>query len=486
MRKFWMVRVGDSATSSEPDRPDDARNDIQESQLGVADVCFILGLVSAFFTGYLRDHYGGIISYGLTDGLLGVAFFLAIVNWGPRKFFAQTPLTTPLMLLLVLSVPSAFNPEAHALEGLLGLRAWNFYNLVFFYTYLRVQNQRAIHRLVTLLLVIGVLVAAYGMYQLWIGPEKFVEGSRLIEERHKYEAYSIFPEEDVQIYVFRPFSTLHSAGGLGSAMFGLSLLAMSFALREGRGRAWRVPIGLAVFVLFGAMLLLTGSRASVLAYVLGTLTFVALQRRVSRALLIVLLAVVALYGAVDISAGAILGRLETLNPAGAIGTAESNWQTVMLKRIQNNMGWVVGMMNNPLGLGVGTTGVGIPTLPGVERWGFRGTLVDSDLGRAAVEMGIPGFLVVGYLVGAMVFHAARIGNRLRNSPFEALASSLAGIVVGSLPLILLGSPLYGPPISFLIWSSLGALLKLEILANQRRVPAHRLTPPTESYARTIE
>ena len=137
------------------------------------------------------------------------------------------------------------------------------------------------------------------------------------------------------------------------------------------------------------------------------------------------------------------------------------------------MGWVVGVMNNPLGLGLGTTGVGIPTLPGMGRWGFRGIGTDSDLGRAAVEMGFLGLLLVGYLIGAMVFHALRAGNRLRAGPSGSLASPLTALIVGFLPAIFLGNPLYGPPASLLIWSSLGVLLKLETLATQGAASAHR-------------
>lgn len=431
----------------------------------LSDLFFVSGLVSAFFQGYMRDHYGGLVSYGLTDGLLAIAFFLAIVTWGPRQFLAQTRLTAPLLLLLVLSVPYIFNPEAHIIEGLLGFRAWNFYNLVFFYAYLRVESDRAVHKMVTLLLAVGVIVAAYGFYQFWIGPEKFVEGSPLIEARHTSEAYAIFPEEDVQINIFRPFSTLNSAGNLGSAMVALSFLGLSFVLREGRRRLLRIVVGGAILALFGMMLLLTGSRTSVIAYVFGLLCLVVIERRVSFLFLLVLLGGIGAYAAVVISQGAVLGRLETLIPgADTYHKGELNWQVTYVKRFEDNMGWVVAMPRNPLGLGLGTTGVGIPTLPGSEKWGFRGIGTDSDLGRAAVEMGVPGFLLVAYLIGAMVFHALRIGNRLRASPYATLSTPLAGLVVAFLPVVFLGSPLYGPPASLLIWSSLGALLKLEMLA----------------------
>jgi hypothetical protein len=443
----------------------------------LCDLLFVGALVSAFFQGYMRDHYGGIISYGLTDGLFAVAFFLAIATWGPRAFLARTPMTMPLLLLMALGVPHVFNPEAHIIEGILGFRAWNFYNLLFFYTYLRVHNDRAIHRVIMLLLALGVIVAAYGIYQFWIGPEKFVEGSRLIEERHKFEAYAIFPEEDIQINIFRPFSTLNSAGNLGSTMVGLSLLGLSFVLREGRGRLWRVPAGMAILALFGITLLLTGSRTSVIAYLCGVVFLVALQRRFSFVSLIIVLGGVAVYAAVTISGGAILGRFESLNPTAVTGMAgEINWRSVYLKRFEDNMGWVVGMANNPLGLGLGTTGVGIPTLPAIGRWGFRGITMDSDLGRAAVEMGIPGFLMVTYLVGAMVICSLRAVNGLRTSPYWTLAPSLGATVVGYLPVIFLGNPLYGPPASLLIWSSLGALLKLEALDSQRRVAVQAGVP----------
>jgi O-antigen ligase len=448
--------IGISVAHKEEDAP--------SAQFLLCDLMFVSALASAFFQGYLRDHYGGIVSYGLTDGLFFVAFVLAVCTWGPRRFFARTPLTAPLLILALLGVPYMFNPESQIVEGILGFRAWNFYNLVFFYAYLRVDHDRAVHRVISLLLAIGVIVAVYGIYQFWIGPEKFVQGSRLIEARHTSEAYGIFTEEGV-INIFRPFSTLNSAGNLGSTMVALSLLGLSFVLRTGRGRRWRVPIGVGILALYGMMLLLTGSRTSVIAYVMGIACVVALERRLSFVSLLVLLGGMAVYAAVVISGGAILGRLETLNPTAVTGmSGEINWRTVYLKRFEDNMGWVVGMLNNPIGYGLGTTGVGIPTLPGMDQWGFRGISVDSDLGRAAVEMGIPGFLVVGCLVGAMVVFAVRAGNRLRDGPYGSLGPPLAGVVVGFLPIIFLGNPLYGPPASLLIWSSMGALLKLEALA----------------------
>lgn len=428
----------------------------------VPDALVLSGLVLSFFQGYMRDHYGGILSYGLADALFGLAFFLVVLESGIGTFFADTPMTRPLLILLLGSLPFVFGPDNHILEGLLGYRAWNFYNLLFFYAYLRIEDEKQIRWIVRVLMGIGLVVATYGIYQFVQGAAQFLTSTDVLA-RHEYSVYyAPGGEGKISGLIFRPYSTLNSAGALGGTLAGLIILGINLLVGSGRKGIISRAVLLGILGIMGICLFLTGSRGAVIVFVVGTLALLIIQRQFAPLLILAVVAIAGVSVVNTMTEGAVLQRLETLDPTSTAATYESYGPRFIDGTWGGNMYlWNYG---RPWGMGLGTTGVGVPTLPQAAAWGFHGQAADSEFSRASIEMGYIGYAFFVYFMGTMFVSTIRAAVRLRESRFRQTAAPLAALVLGYLPITVLGNPLYGPPISLFIWLSLGTLLKFDRLA----------------------
>jgi hypothetical protein len=435
----------------------------------VPDALVLSGLIVSFFQGYMRDHYGGILSYGLADALFGLAFFLVVLESGLGTFFADTPMTRPLLILLLGSLPFVFGPDNHVLEGLFGYRAWNFYNLLFFYAYFRIKDEKQIRWVSRLLMGMGLVVAAYGIYQFLQGPAQYLGGSAGTLARHEYSVYyAPGGEGKISGLIFRPYSTLNSAGALGGTLAGLIILGISLLVEEGRkGLLRRVGI-LSTMGIMGICMFLTGSRGAVVVFVVGTLALLIIQRHIAPLLIVAVVATAGVSVVNMMTEGAVLQRLETLDPTSTAASYESYVPRFINGTWGGNIYlWQYG---RPWGLGLGSTGVGVPTLPQAAAWGFRGQVTDSEFSRASVEMGYIGYAFFLYFMGTMIVSTIRAAVHLRESRFRRTGAAVAALVLGYLPITVIGNPLYGPPTSLLIWLSLGTLLKLDRLAADEGTP----------------
>jgi hypothetical protein len=374
-------------------------------------------------------------------------------------------MTRPLLALMLVSLPFVFGPDNQVVEGVLGYRAWNFYNLLFFYAYLRVEREEQVRWIIQILTGIGLVVAAYGIYQFIQGPEKYLTSPEALA-RHEYSIYyAPGGEGKFAGIVFRPYSTLNSAGALGGTLAGLIILALFLLLDANRRGLFGRALDLATLGSMWICLILSGSRGAIVIFVVGVLALFVFRRRVAVVLVVALLAGVGLSVVNTMTESAILQRLESLDPTGEAAKYESYGPRLLATWGGISYMWDFGY---PLGIGLGTTGVGVPTVKILGAQEFRGQAVDSEYGRAAIEMGGVGLILILYLVGSLVVSTVRAGLALRGTRYGEMASALAALLLGYLPITLLGSPLYGPPISLLIWLSLGTLLKLERLASSAK------------------
>ncbi len=95
---------------------------------------------------------------------------------------------------------------------------------------------------------------------------------------------------------------------------------------------------------------------------------------------------------------------------------------------------------------------------------FRGS--DGDIGRAAVEMGLFGILLLAVIVVALLPHVARATRDLLGTESEDAALGAGPLILSTGILILIGSPLSSAPHATIWWFMLGALLKLAMLRHE--------------------
>jgi hypothetical protein len=133
----------------------------------------------------------------------------------------------------------------------------------------------------------------------------------------------------------------------------------------------------------------------------------------------------------------------------------------------------------PLGNGLGRSGVGVPfaitsSLP-ADYFVFS----DGDIGRAAVELGVVGLVLLAMVVFGMIPWAMRAVRLLARSPNDDIALGIGALIVSVGLVILVGSPLSSAPHATMWWFLLGALFKLAITDTPRVPdPVHSVVPST--------
>src|SRR5947199_3324600 len=139
------------------------------------DLLLTLLIVGGFFLGPLKLFGVSWISYAGPDCLalliLLVVFAERVAN--QRPLFAASPLSVPLLLLAGYCVLELANPDSPFIRSVMGLRSWILYLSFYFVGLYTLRSVKQLERLYTLLGVLGLLTAAYGIYQWQVGPQSF-------------------------------------------------------------------------------------------------------------------------------------------------------------------------------------------------------------------------------------------------------------------------------------------------------------------------
>jgi hypothetical protein len=122
----------------------------------------------------------------------------------------------------------------------------------------------------------------------------------------------------------------------------------------------------------------------------------------------------------------------------------------------------------PLGIGLGRTGIGVPfsIFTSQPTGFFIGS--DGDIGRAAVEMGVFGLILIAIVIFGIIPSAARGLKNLVGMPVEDIALGMGPLIVATGLIILVGSPLSAAPHGMIWWFFLGTLFKLTTVATPSR------------------
>jgi len=314
-------------------------------------------------------------------------------------------------------------------QALIGLKVGFFYVLVAVAAWRCPLNGRERDRLVTILMVVGVLTAAYGVVQQVLG------GARLNALGYPYNTTIRFAGG-----FLRSFSTFNQPFGFGFFMMVVLVVGLAQALVEpGRIRN-------RLFLLAAPLLTLGLLSSIVRGAWLGVAVGVA-YLGLSRYRVLLLLIPLGLLAVVSLPpdlAGAALSSTST-------ATRTTSWQ--------ENIDQVI---TSPLGVGVGASGAAAEKVAGPN--GTQTFQPDNFYFKTVLELGVLGLWMLALLLIA-AFTSARDASRRFEGRDAALASGVAAMVLAVAAACVVATYFEIFPMDLLFW------LFLTVMA--RCVPASR-------------
>jgi hypothetical protein len=428
------------------------------------DMLVHLGLMGSIvlgtFQGYLKDRIPGLIPYALAELFFLAAFIAWFGTLVVRHLPIRGPGIVPGVVLMTVLVPAMFllHPGSPLVLKVAGLRAWAEFPVACLMALSVINSRGQARAYVGLILALCVITAIYGIVQYRSGPEAAL-ANELARMRHGPTVfYTLRPGQSQ----FRAFSTFTFPAPFAAMMVFGCFLATAMALATARPRGQRV-LATALIPLFFIGMTISGTRAALIVLLVGLLVIGRYRGLSVRQLVLVPVGLVALHAATALTAGTIVKR----------------WQSVILEEgaLWNYVYAPItiaerALARAPFGLGLGRSGVGVPyrIMQSYPREYIVGS--DGDIGRAAVEMGVFGLLLLLVVLVALLPYVARAIRQLVSTDAEDLGLGFGALVLATGITILIGSPLSSTPHATIWWLSFGALLKLTTLEQERAtVPA---------------
>ncbi len=423
-------------------------------------LALMTSIVAATFQGYLKDRFGGPIPYALAD----LAFVFAATFWFGALALRRTPIrgpgSVPAVLLIIIVVPLLFllHPGSPLVVELAGVRAWAEFPVAALLALTIIRSGGQVRAYVALIVGLCAITAVYGIWQYQTGVDVALGVSELARARHGSSVlYALGGTTD-----FRAFSTFtFPAPFAGMMVFGI-LLAAGIALSPDRTKTQRALCGLLIPLMFIGMTV-SGTRAALIILLLGLLLVGWYRGLNVRQLLLIPLFLVALHVATILTAGRIVERYATV----ILNEGELWSYLTQPLRIA-----AAAIVEQPVGLGLGRTGIGVPFAIVQSKPEGYFVFSDGDIGRAAVEMGIVGLALLAAIVMGIVPPIARATRFLSRSSAQDLALGIGPLLIATGVLILIGSPLSAAPHGIIWWFLAGALFKLAMLDDDRTLPVH--------------
>lgn len=413
-----------------------------------ADLLIMLLLVVGFLLGPLKLLGASWLVYLSADGL---ALLVLLVVFGQRianrkPLVAASPLSIPILLLALFCSLELANPNAPFIRSVLGLRSWLLFLGFYFVGLYTFRSIKQVERLYILLLSLGILTAAYGIYQWQAGPQAFASWSDY------YGEYARLAWTARSGVVFRAFSTFVAAGTFGGNMALLMILAFSVAASPRIRGEWRVA-GAAAFAAMGAGIAASGSRGPVvylvLAAILGLVLIPGIRRRVTISFMAVAMGGVAVIVVVFLMGPVIGERFSTILDPEAFFWKWFGPLSYGVRIAQQH----------PFGMGMGYT-AGVPQFisnPVIQE--LPTVNIDSGYGSAAAELGLLGLILFTYFAVRVGIDGFRAWKRLRASLLRDLMLGPA-LVAATYPIVaVIAPPQATLPSSIYFWLLIGMLMK---------------------------
>lgn len=412
-------------------------------------------IVIGFFIAYIKDRYPIPLSYFLFDIGLGVTllFWLMGTDRLSHLRLPRTPLTLPLLLFYMVCFVYIFFPDVPLLVSLSAFRGWCVSSLAFFIGYDLIKSERHVEFYLRLVILLGMIAGAYGIYQYAAGIESVLSDDVIASQRHQFATY-VTEEGELE---FRIFSTFVSAGAFGTMMSYTSFIALALAISDKVSTRQKVLLGLAILPMLTS-LVLTGTRAALLMMVIGVVILYWYKRHFRIYVTVMILILIGVQLGISLTEGRAASRFASLTNLD-----------VLLGRLSNPFitGWE-SLMQAPLGHGLGVTGHGVPFYLLQQYPTLQLIFSDGDYGRIMVEMGIVGLALLSLIMLTAIRGGVKSLRMLRTTPSQDAALAIFGssVMVGITTLV--GSPFLGIPHGLLWWFFMGALFKLQIIWADRR------------------
>lgn len=255
---------------------------------------------------------------------------------------------------------------------------------------------------------------------------------------------------------FRAFSTFTFPAPFASMMvFGMLLAAGTVTSKLEKPRTKWI-YGFLILLFFIGMTV-SGTRSALIILALGLVTLFWYRRLTLIQMLFVPLGIIAVHLATVFAAGQLLDRYRTLL------LEEGLFWLYVSAPIKTALTYLT---DHPFGIGLGRTGVGVPFAITQRMPTDYFVFTDGDIGRAAVEMGLFGLVILLLIFVAVVLYAPPALRALRGSNADATALGIGPLLIASAVGISIGSPLSSIPHGLIWWFLFGALMKLAMMRSQ--------------------
>lgn len=436
----------------------------------------MLSIVAAAFQGWLKDRVPGPLPYALSDG----SFLIAAVLWVATAAIYRRPLiraparsNMDLILLAIVLTPFLYllAPGTPFLVKLAGLRAWSAFPVACLIGMSIVRTPGQVRAYCGVILTVCVITALYGIAQYVRGPEAALD-TALGELRHGSTVF--YNITGTTTGDFRAFSTFTFPAPFAAMMVIGMLICTGIVLSAARPRRQRALAALILPVLFVGMTV-SGTRAALITLTVGLFVMGWLRRFSFIQLALVPALLVGAHLATVVTSGRVVERYQSLLLQEGASWAYVTTPVTIASRA---------LASEPFGLGLGRTGVGVP-FPISSRMP-RGYFVfsDGDIGRAAVELGVVGMILLCFIVLGLLPRVIPMARRLAEGPDSDLALAIGALIISSGIVILIGSPLSSVPQALIWWFMFGALVRLWMLRDaQEAEVAPAREPRAEARAR---
>lgn len=406
-----------------------------------------LAITVGFFHGWLKIRFPSPVTTFLFDALLSVALVLAYFQQKRRdRFIPAGPVGAALKafygvcclyLLLPLGVPTIISLAA--------MRGWCFATLMFCLGYQLTKSINQVKSYFYVLIILGLITAAYGLQQTPQEVEHEMEENPLFAERYAQTYYHTSKGRQLRI-----FSTFVSSGAFAGTMAYVAIFALALATDKKTGKVERALLFLVTFPIAYAMLK-SGARSALISFGVGFAVIAWYRRNFLN--LIVLPVVVALaIKLVAVSTG---------------GSATERFMSILKFEevygrisIPTQVGWNYMSDGHWFGGGLGRSGHSVPMFL-AGRINFTAyEPADGDLGRLMIEMGIIGMFAFGAVMWQCLKLVHRSLEELRDTEVSTVGLASGGCVVMAVISIPSGSPFLGIPMGALVWFFVGTLQKL--------------------------
>jgi hypothetical protein len=448
-----------------------------------ANWLFLMAIAIGFFHGWIKYKYTGLVSTFAFDLPLTLALAVALTGAAKDAWFpAANPIATQLKVLCGVAVAYALIPlGVPLLAALAAFRAWVVIPLVFLLGYHVTRSVRQIEILLFLVMVLCAITVYFGARQT---PEEIRAMMAANPDLARRLSGTFFANADGSGGL-RAFSTFVSAGAFGGTLSTGGIIAFAYVTQPKVKPVLRLLYAAVLgLCLYGINL--SGARTAIAMLLMGIIASAWSRQRI--------VAYVVIPGA----ALSVLG----------LGALMDTARLERFSAILNPMEWwgrlaiVIGpgissLTDLPLGGGLGRSGHGVPYVFGsiLPPWDVR--MVDGDLGRIAVDFGLPGLCFFAALFFAGIRESVRWMVRFRNTSLQILSICSGAVFVIAVINVGTGSPFLGVPGGALTWFLLGSMSRLATVqgnilkANPEGVwtdprlipffsapPVTTLTPPT--------